>query len=202
MRPVEEGLGGGRCAVPSRHGRKGGLRYGDPRRRFLRQRGNHHSGVSLRDTEPLCQCGEGAGGGIAEGAQRREEGGEEDVDPLIGLALAHPEQAPLHHLKTVRLQVGENEKQTLFRRRQGAILIHAKLAGSPEFAIEAPCHHMGLEGGLEGWHQLLKLVERQAGEIQELRGASLQVSEPYTSHRTCLLSRYCSVRGASYHKAG
>src|SRR5215510_11524285 len=30
----------------------------------------------------------------------------------------------------------------------------------------------------------------------------LQVSEPYTRHRTCLLSRYRSVRGASYHKAG
>ena len=158
---------------PSRHGPKGGLRYGDPRRRFLRLRGNHHSGISLRDTEPLCQGGEGAGGGVAEGAQRREEGGEEDVDPLSGLALAHPEQAPLHHLETVRLQGGEQEKQTLFRRRQGAMLLHAKLAGSPGCAIEAPGGHIGVEGGLAGWHQRRKRVERHAGEIQALRGASL-----------------------------
>ncbi len=110
------------------------------------------------------------------------------MDPLIGFALAHPEQAPLHHLETVRLQVGENEQQAIFRRRQGAVLIHAKLAGGPGFAIEAPCRHMGVEGVLEGRHQLLKLVERQAREIQELRGAGLHISEPYTGHTWCLLS--------------
>ena len=33
------------------------------------------------------QGGQGAGGGLAEGAQRREEGGEEDVNPLIGFAM-------------------------------------------------------------------------------------------------------------------
>jgi hypothetical protein len=32
---------------------------------------------------------------------------------------------------------------------------------------------MRLEGGLEGQHQLLKLVEGQAGEIQELCSPSL-----------------------------
>jgi hypothetical protein len=39
---------------------------------------------------------------------------------------------------------------------------------------------MRLEGGLEGRDQELKLVERQAGHIQELCGAGLQVSEPYS----------------------
>ena len=38
-------------------------------------------------------------------------------------------------------------------------------------------------------------------QIQELRGAGLQISEPYTSHGTCLLSLYRDVSGASYHKA-
>src|SRR5712691_12035898 len=127
---VQQGPGGGRCAVRSRHGQKGGIRCGDgrgfPRRGFLLQRGNHNSGVSLRDTEPLGQCGEGAGGGIAKGAQRREEGGEEDVDPLIGLALAHTEQAPVHHLKAVCLQVGEQEEQPIVRGRQGTVLIDSK----------------------------------------------------------------------------
>jgi hypothetical protein len=36
---------------------------------------------------------------------------------------------------------------------------------------------MALERGLEGRDQLLKLVERQAREIQELRGAGLQLGE-------------------------
>jgi hypothetical protein len=35
-----------------------------------------------------------------------------------------------------------------------------------------------VEGGREGRAQLLKLLERQAGEIQELQRAGLQVSEP------------------------
>ena len=63
-----------------------------------------------------------------------------------------------------------------------------KLAGGPWFAIEAPCRHMGVKGGLEGRHQLLKLVEGQAGEIQKLRGASLQIGKSYTGHVWCLLS--------------
>jgi hypothetical protein len=37
---------------------------------------------------------------------------------------------------------------------------------------------MRLERGLKGWDELLKLVERQAREIQELRGPGLQISEP------------------------
>jgi hypothetical protein len=41
---------------------------------------------------------------------------------------------------------------------------------------------MGLERRLEGRDQLLKLVEGQAGAIQELRGASLQIGKAYTGH--------------------
>jgi len=37
---------------------------------------------------------------------------------------------------------------------------------------------MRLERGLKGWDELLKLVKRQAREIQKLRGARLQISEP------------------------
>jgi hypothetical protein len=36
---------------------------------------------------------------------------------------------------------------------------------------------MGLKRGLEGRNQLLKLLERQAGQIQELHGARLQIGE-------------------------
>jgi hypothetical protein len=35
-----------------------------------------------------------------------------------------------------------------------------------------------VECGLERWDQLLKLVERQAREIQELYRAGLQLGEP------------------------
>src|SRR5262245_854558 len=59
---------------------------------------------------------------------------------------------------------------------------------------------MALECGLEGRDQLLKLVERQAREIQELHWTGLQLGEPYTCHGSCLLSRYGDVRGASYQK--
>jgi hypothetical protein len=46
-------------------------------------------------------------GAIAEGAQGRQQRGQEHVNPLIGFALAYPEQASLDHLEAVRLQVRE-----------------------------------------------------------------------------------------------
>jgi hypothetical protein len=80
-------------------------------------------------------------------------------------------------LEAVGLQVREQEEQAIVWRGQGAVFVHAKLAGGAGFAIEAPRGHMGLEGGLEGWEQLLKFVERQAGQIQKLGGAILHLSE-------------------------
>jgi hypothetical protein len=43
--------------------------------------------ICLRDAEPLRRSGQAASRSIAEGAQRREEGGEEDMHPLMRLAL-------------------------------------------------------------------------------------------------------------------
>jgi hypothetical protein len=37
---------------------------------------------------------------------------------------------------------------------------------------------MGVEGRLEGRNEELKLVGRQAGQIQELRGARLYIGKP------------------------
>jgi len=104
------------------------------------------------------------------------------VDPLIGFALAHAKQASLDHLEAVGLQVREQEEQPIFWRRQGAVLIDAKLAGGPGFPIEAPRRHVGLKRRLKGRDQLLKLVEGQAGEIQELRRARLHIGKLYTGH--------------------
>ncbi len=95
------------------------------------------------------------------------------MNPLIGFALAHAEYASLDHLKRVCLYIGQNKQQPILRGRQGAVLVHGKLAGRPRFPIKAPCGHMHLKRRLKGRDQLLKLVEGQAGEIQELRGARL-----------------------------
>jgi hypothetical protein len=100
------------------------------------------------------------------------------VNPLIGFALDHAEQASLHHLERVSLEGGEEEEQPIFRHWQGAVCVHGKLASRAGFPIHPPRGHMGLERRLEGRDQLVKLVECQAGEIQELGGARLQVSEP------------------------
>jgi hypothetical protein len=46
-------------------------------------------------------------------------------------------------------------------------------ASHPWFPIHPPRRHPGLKGSFEGQDKLLKLVERQAGEIQELHRAGL-----------------------------
>ncbi len=104
------------------------------------------------------------------------------MNPLIGFALAHAEQASLDDLERVSLEVGGQEEQPILRRRQGAVLVDRKPAGGPGFPVEAPRGHPGLERLLKGRDQLLKLVEGQAGEIQELHRAGLQIGKPYTGH--------------------
>src|SRR6266849_2420381 len=122
------------------------------------------------------------------------------MNPLIRFALDHPEQAPLDHLKRRGLEVGENEEQAIFRRREGAVFVDGKPASGPGFPIHPPRRHPGVERGLEGRDQLLKLVKRYTREIQELHRAGLQLGKPYTSHGSCLLSLSCDIRGASYQK--
>src|SRR5262245_25414301 len=108
---VQQSSGGGRCAVRCRHGQKGGGRHG-----VLFQRDDRCGHVSLHDTKPLGQRRQGTSGGIAESAQGRQQRGQEDMNPLIGFALSHAEEASLHHLKAVGLQVRKNEEQAIFRR--------------------------------------------------------------------------------------
>src|ERR1043166_5933122 len=67
-----------------------------------------------RERAGACHRGGGPpstpGGGIAKGAEGRQQHGEEHVDPLIGLALAHAEQATLHHLESVRFHIRQNKQ--------------------------------------------------------------------------------------------
>src|SRR3954464_5507441 len=117
---VQQGSGGGQCAVPFRHEQKGGVLPssgcgGWGKRRLLERRER-----SFRNSQLVRQSREGAGGGIAEAAERREQRWQQDMDPLVGFALAHAEQPPLDHLNGVGLQVGEQEEQPIFRRCQRA----------------------------------------------------------------------------------
>jgi hypothetical protein len=89
------------------------------------------------------------------------------VNPLIRFALAHAEQAPVHHLERIGLEVDQNEEQAIFRRWQGTVLVDREPVGDARLPIEAPRGSMRLERRLEGRHELVKLIERQAGQIQE-----------------------------------
>jgi Tn3 transposase DDE domain len=110
------------------------------------------------------------------------------VNPLVGFALAHAKQAPLDHLEAVCFEVGEQEEQSIFRRRERTVFVDREPAGGPRFPIEAPCREMGVVRGLEGRDQLLKLCKGQARQIQKLRRARLHIGEPDTGHLWCLLS--------------
>jgi len=122
------------------------------------------------------------------------------VDPLIGFPLHHTKQASVDHLEGIGFEVDQNEEQPIFRRRQGAVFVHGKPTRGPRLAIHPPRRHPGVERSLKGWDQLLKLVERQAREIQKLHRARLQHGKSYTSHGSCLLSWDRDVRGAAYQK--
>ena len=56
------------------------------------------------------------GGRIPQRAQRRPEDHQEDMNPLMRFALAHPAQPPLHHLEGIRLQVDEHKQQPILGR--------------------------------------------------------------------------------------
>jgi hypothetical protein len=58
---------------------------------FLLQRCDDGRRVSLRDAKPLGQGGQGAGRGIAQGTEGRQQHREEDMNPLVGFPLHHPE---------------------------------------------------------------------------------------------------------------
>ena len=96
----------------------------------------------------------------------------------MGLALAHPEPAPVHHVERIRFQGDQDTQQPIFRRGQRRVLLRRVPAGGARLPIEAPSGHMGLEHALKDRDQPPKLVQRQTGQIQDLRGAGLDVGEP------------------------
>jgi len=79
----------------------------------------------------------------------------------------------MHHLEGIGFEIGQDEQGPVFWCWEGAVFVDGKPTRGPRFPIHPPCRHTGLKGGLEGRDELLKLVERQAGEIQELHRAGL-----------------------------
>jgi len=74
----------------------------------------------------------------------------------------------VHHLEGIGFEVDQDEQKPIFWGRERTVFVDGKSARSPRFPIHPPCRHTDVERGLEGRDQLLKLLERQAGEIQEL----------------------------------
>jgi hypothetical protein len=106
----------------------------------------------------------------------------------MGLALAHPEQPPLHHLERRGLQVDQEKQPPILRGRQRTVLIGGVAAGGTRLPIEAPVSQMGLERGLKGRDQRPTLVHGETGQIQDIRRAALELGEPSRAHGGGLLS--------------
>jgi hypothetical protein len=100
------------------------------------------------------------------------------MNPLMGFALAHPEQPPLYDLERVRLQVDQDKQQPIRGRGQRAVLVRRVPASGAQLSIEAPLRHMSLECRLEREDQMLKLLDGETGQIEHLCRAGLDVSEP------------------------
>ena len=120
------------------------------------------------------------------------------MKPLMGLALAHPEQPPLHNLPGVGLPVTQDTQPPLLGGRQGAGRVRRVPPGRARLPVEASAGHLGLEGGLKGWHQLPKFLHGATGQIQELRRTGLDVGEAYMAHGCALRI----VGGTGDHKSG
>jgi hypothetical protein len=100
------------------------------------------------------------------------------MEPLMGLALAHPEEPSLYDLERRRFHVHEGEQKPILRRGEGTVLIGAITTGGARLPIEAPEGHLGLEGNLKGRDYLLKLVQRETGQIETSAGRICRAEKP------------------------
>jgi hypothetical protein len=99
------------------------------------------------------------------------------MNPLLGRAVAPPKPSSLHHLEGVGFQGDQDQQAPICRRWQRPVRRGGVPAGGARLPVQAPVGHMGLEHGLKGRAHLLKLLSRQAGQIQHLRGASPDVGK-------------------------
>jgi hypothetical protein len=90
------------------------------------------------------------------------------MNPLMGFALAHPEQPSLHHLEGVGLQIDQDTQQPVLGGRQRTVRVGRIPPGGARRPIEAPEGHMGLEGSLKGRDSRRNLVHGETGQIKHL----------------------------------
>jgi hypothetical protein len=100
------------------------------------------------------------------------------MNPLMGFALAHPEEPPLHDLERVGLQIDQEKHQPILGGWQRTIRGGRVPPGDARLPVEAPVGHMSLERSFKGWDQLANLLHGETGQIQELRGAGLDLGKP------------------------
>jgi hypothetical protein len=81
-------------------------------------------------------------------------------------------------LEGICFQVDQDKQQPILRRWQRTVLVSRVPAGGARLSIEAPLRHMGLERGLKGSDQVLKLLHGKTGQIEHLCGAGLEIGEP------------------------
>jgi hypothetical protein len=115
----------------------------------------------------------------------------------MGLALPHPEQAPLDALERRGLQIDQDTQQPIRRRRERTVLVGREPSGRARLPIEAPAGHLSLEGGLKGRDQRLKLVYGETGQLEDLRGTALEIGKPSRAHGGSLLfleAQYTTTR--------
>lgn len=67
-------------------------------------------------------------------------------------------------LGRIFFQITEDEKQAVFRRREGAVGVGDVAAILARFPLQRPGGHPVLKGGLKWDHQFRKLVDRHAGQ--------------------------------------
>jgi hypothetical protein len=119
------------------------------------------------------------------------------MNPLMGRALTHPEEASLDDLQGIGLQVDQDTPQALRRGWQWTVPVGGGPPGHTRLPIKAPFSQMSLERGRKGRHQRLKLLSGQAGQIAQFGRASLKIGEPSRAHGCGLLI----IGGIGYHKS-
>jgi hypothetical protein len=106
-------------------------------------------------------------------ASRRLQDHSQDMTPLLGCAVAHPEEAPRHDWEGVRCPVDQDQEPSILGRRQRTVLGGHRAAGGARLPLAAPLRQMGLESGLKRRDQASKLVPGETGQLQPLHGAGL-----------------------------
>ncbi len=100
------------------------------------------------------------------------------MNPLLGFALAHPDQPSRHHWEGVRHQGDQDTQLPILGHGPWTIRLGRLPLGGTRPSIEAPCGHLRLEGGCQREHQRPQLRSRETGQITPLGRAGLDVGHP------------------------